>query len=199
MLSVNHRIKATLIILGLMLCQITSVVSAQETITNPWWNPLGIGMGSSTTTSSSKYADFSGSPMTPAPDTSMPKMDSGTSSSWEWPSLPKPQWKAPSLSWPKLSTPSWMKPSTKSSTSSSSGSWSRSTKRWWKNTTKMLNPFPSDNNGVVSSRDSFSSGYSSGSSSSTSSSSSWNIFSWWDQPEEKKLQTPNDFFSLPKP
>lgn len=199
MLATNSRMKATLIILvWTMVCPV-SLSLAQESSGRSWWNPLGLGT-STTSTSSNKYTDFSGTSLTPAPDTSMPNMSDSGVSSWEWPSLPKPQWKAPSLSLPKPSWPSWMKSSGRSSSSSSSSSsWSRSTKRWWKNTTKMLNPFPSSSNGVVSSTDSLGGGYSSGTSSSTASSSSWSLFNWWGEPEEQKLETPNDFFSLPKP
>lgn len=200
MLARVYRMKATLIILVWTVVCSHNICVAQESSGRSWWNPLGLGMGSSTS-SDTKYSSFSGTPVTPAPDTSMPKMDDSSTSSWEWPSLPTPSWKAPSLSLPKPSWPSWMKSSGKtSSKSSSTSTWGKSTKRWWKNTTKMLNPFPSSNSGVVSSSDSgWGGGYSSSSSASTSSSSSWNIFNWWDQPEERKLETPNEFFSLPKP
>lgn len=200
MLALNFRMKATLVILVWVVVCPTAVSRAQESDNRSWWNPLGLGMGT-TTTSTNKYTDYSGSSLTPAPDTSMPKMSDSGVSSWEWPTLPTPKWQAPTLSWPKPAWPSWMKSSGKSTSSSSSStnSWSRSTKRWWKNTTKMLNPFPSSGNGVVSSSDSFSGGYSSSSSTGKSNSSSWSLFNWWGEPEEQKLQTPNDFFSLPKP
>lgn len=209
MLNIRICWKAMLFILvwtclGPIKLGLTPESLAQDNSGRSWWNPLGLGSGGSTSASSAnKYSDFSGTPMTPAPESSMPKLEDGSAGSWQWPTLPTPQWKAPELSWPKPSWPSWMKSSGKSSSrsgSSNTSTWSRSTKRWWKNTTSMLNPFPAKGSGSVSSDVSgFSGGYSSSSSSGASNSSSWSLFNWWGVPEEKKLETPNDFFSLPKP
>jgi len=203
MCAQKYPMKTTLIILVGFLVTPVHFAVAQESAMRSWWNPFGIGTGDSGEASAEKYSDFSGRPVTPGPNTSMPKMEESKSSAWQWPKVPKPQWQAPSMSWPTLSWPSWMKSSEKTSSRSSNSStmsnWNRSTRRWWKNTSKMLNPFASTPSGSKSSVESgFNGGYSSRGSADTST-SSWGLFNWWSVPEEKKLETPNDFFSLPKP
>jgi hypothetical protein len=205
MLNTKTRMKTTLIICVLAWGSISmSAIAQEEASSSGWWNPFrGLGTTSSASPSQgSKYSDFSGTPMTPAPESSMPNTEA--SSSWTWPSLPKPQWKAPSLSLPKPTWPSWMKSSgttsSRSSQPSTLSNWNRSTKRWWKNTTRMMNPFSSSSASSSSSSGSgFHSGYSAKEPTSSSGSSGWGLFNWWSVPEEKKLETPNDFFSLPQP
>lgn len=176
-------------------------VSAQEESAGGFWNPFK-GWSTSTTKTSASEGGFSGKPVTLAPpESSMPIESSETSDQWSWPKIPTPKWQAPNWSLPKPSWPSWMSSSKASQTSKppTVSNWNRSTRRWWKNTTSMLNPFSSSESTKSRSPNTgWGGGYSSSDSQDTQFEYTW--FPWLDPPaENEKPQTPNDFFRQPQP